>query len=55
MKYPKNTFPTRPELLGTLSTHASAAFASSAQRIVVCPTKPSSLPWSGKLTSDWLT
>ena len=37
---------TRPELLGSLSSHAVEAISSNAQRIVVCPTKPASLPWS---------
>ena len=36
----------RPELLGSLSSHAVEAISSSAQRIVVCPTKPASLPWA---------
>ena len=36
----------RPELLGSLSAHAVEAISSSAQRIVVCPTKPGSIPWS---------
>ena len=37
---------TRPELLGSLSSHAVDAISSSAQRIVVCPTRPASLPWA---------
>ena len=37
---------TRPELLGSLSTHAVEAISSNTQRIVVCPTKPASIPWS---------
>ena len=36
----------RPELLGRLSDHAVEAISSSAQRIVVCPTRPASLPWA---------
>ena len=36
----------RPELLGTLSSHAVEAISSSVQRIVVCPTRPASLPWA---------
>ena len=36
----------RPELLGSLSAHAVEAISSSAQRIVVCPTRPASLPWA---------
>ena len=34
----------RPPLLGSLSSHAVEAISSSAQRIVVCPTRPASLP-----------
>ena len=37
---------TRPDLLGTLSSHAVEAISSSAQRIVVCPTRPASIPWA---------
>lgn len=36
----------RPDLLGSLSSHAVEAISSSVQRIVVCPTRPDSLPWA---------